>query len=702
MLIDVRYLENLRIEALFDDFNVVSDQPIRYKGDGTAPGPFDYFLASSVLCAAYFVKVYCKTRDISMDGITLRQQNIISPENRYKQSFHIEIELPDTISEKDKEGILKAMDRCTVKRVIQNEIDFIIEEKKKSQHLIELENNHTQILSKDCSAEETIEKLTSKLTELGIEIEIASWRNPLPHVWSVHIRDAHSPLCYTNGKGATKKAALCSALGEYFERLSNNYFYNDYYLPLENPPYFHYKNEKWFQRTENKIPDGLLDEYLLEIYDPENELSFEHLLDHNSDRDEICALPYTRQSDGKIVYIPVNILGNLYVSNGMSAGNTKYEARVQALSEIFERAVKNQVIANELTLPDIPKEVLNRYPHIVEGINKLEEKGFKIYAKDSSLGGKYPVLCVALLNPLTSGVFLSFGSHPCFEVALERSLTELMQGRSFEGMNDLPKGCFNSFAISEQTNLIEHFIDSTGAVSWTFFKETSEFEFCDWNFKGTTKEEFDYCIKALDKECYIMDHDHLGVSACRIIVPGFSEIYPIEDLIYDNSNKSRIWRKRILSLHSLNDDELENLLLDLKESGLGEYTEIAELIGVAFDDNTPWANLTLTELKCLINLKLGDFEAAKEQSDLLLNFSDNTPERNKFFQAVHMGVEIVLNDEDFNQYQDLFFHLFGEELTNNVYASIWGNESFYGLIPIEKNLKNINKHQKLLQSYKII
>ena len=48
--------------------------------------------------------------------------------------------------------------------------------------------------------------------------------NPVPNVWSVHIRDRDCPLCFTNGKGASKKAALASALGEYFERLSTNYF----------------------------------------------------------------------------------------------------------------------------------------------------------------------------------------------------------------------------------------------------------------------------------------------------------------------------------------------------------------------------------------------------------------------------------------------------------------------------------------------
>jgi ribosomal protein S12 methylthiotransferase accessory factor len=71
MEVKVRFLENLRLEASFDDFTVISDQPIRYKGDGTAPGPLDYFLAPSALCAPYFVKAYCNARDISTEDISI-------------------------------------------------------------------------------------------------------------------------------------------------------------------------------------------------------------------------------------------------------------------------------------------------------------------------------------------------------------------------------------------------------------------------------------------------------------------------------------------------------------------------------------------------------------------------------------------------------------------------------------------------------
>ena len=231
MQINVRFLDNLRLEASFDDYTIVTDQPIRYKGDGTAPSPFDYFLASSALCAAYFVKVYCVSRGISTEDIRVTQNNIVDPENRYNQIFHIQIDLPASISEHDRENILKAMDRCTVKKVIQTGPEFKIEPRDVLGNDGGLMYAHgtksdtkTMIPGKDASLEETIEKMTKLIESLGIKLEIASWRNPVPHVWSVHLRDADSPICYTNGKGASKDAALASALGEYIERISNYFF----------------------------------------------------------------------------------------------------------------------------------------------------------------------------------------------------------------------------------------------------------------------------------------------------------------------------------------------------------------------------------------------------------------------------------------------------------------------------------------------
>ena len=720
MEIKVNFLDKLRLEAKFDDFTVIADQPIRYKGDGSSPGPFDYFLASSALCAAYFVKLYCDTRNIPTEHIRLSQNNIVDPENRYQQIFKIQVELPADISAKDRQGILRSIDRCTVKKVVQTGPEFVIEEVENldadAQALLTLNPDSeacTYIVGKDLPLEQTIANMSGILAGLGMKIEIASWRNLVPNVWSLHIRDAHSPMCFTNGKGATKESALASALGEFIERMNCNHFYNDQFWgeDIGNAAFVHYPSERWFKPgRKDALPAGILDEYCLEIYNPDGELRGSHLFDTNSGNTGrgICALPYVRQSDGEVVYFPTNLIDNLFLSNGMSAGNTLAEAQVQCLSEIFERAVKREILEGEIALPDVPPDVLAKYPGILAGIDELEKQGFPVLVKDASLGGEFPVMCVTLMNPRTGGVFASFGAHPNLEVALERSLTELLQGRSFEGLNDLPRPTFESNAVTEPNNFVEHFIDSSGVVSWRFFSAKADFDFVEWDFSGQGEESnaeeaaaLFGILEDMGKEVYMAVYDQLGATACRILVPGYSEIYPIEDLIWDNTNKALAFREDILNLHRLDDAGLETLLERLEDSELDDYTDIITLIGVEFDENTDWGQLTILELKLLIQLALQQFEAAHELVGTFLQYNENTVERGLFYQALHVVLEVLLDDDlELADYEVNFRRMFGNPRMDAVLGSVDGSVRFFGLTPTSMKLEGLDRHQRLIDSYK--
>ncbi|MFW9081969.1 OsmC domain/YcaO domain-containing protein [Pseudomonas sp. P2757] len=720
MEIKVNFLDNLRLEAKFDDFTVIADQPIRYKGDGSAPGPFDYFLASSALCAAYFVKLYCDTRNIPTDNIRLSQNNIVDPENRYNQIFKIQVELPADISDKDRQGILRSIDRCTVKKVVQAGPEFVIEEVENldadAQALLmpaSASGASTFIAGKDLPLEQTIANMSGILADLGMKIEIASWRNIVPNVWSLHIRDAHSPMCFTNGKGSTKEGALASALGEFIERLNCNFFYNDQFWgeDIANAPFVHYPDERWFQPGPNdELPAEILDAHCLKVYNREGDLRGSHLFDTNSGNEArgIVSLPFVRQSDKEVVYFPSNLIENLFLSNGMSAGNTLAEAQVQCLSEIFERAVKREIIEGEFALPDVPAEVLAKYPSILAGIQGLEEQGFPVLVKDASLGGEFPVMCVTLMNPRTGGVFASFGAHPSFEVALERSLTELLQGRSFEGLNDLPQPTFEGHAVTEPNNFVEHFIDSSGVVSWRFFSSKSNYEFVEWDFTGngenSNAEEAATLfgiLEGMGKEVYMAVYEHIGATACRILVPDYSEIYPVEDLVWDNTNKALFFRADILNLHSLDDAELAALVERLVESELDDYTDITTLIGIEFDDNTAWGQLTILELKLLIWLALGQTEEAKEVVEMFLQYNDNTVERGLFYQAVNAVLEIGLDDDlELEDYEANFRRMFGNERMDAAIGSVDGSVRFYGLTPTSIKLEGLDRHLRLIDSYK--
>ena len=520
-------------------------------------------------------------------------------------------------------------------------------------------------------------------------------------------------MCFTNGKGSTKESALASALGEYIERLSNNHFYAGTYWgeDIANAAFVHYPNERWFKPgSDDALPAEILDEYCLNIFNPEGDLRGSHLIDTNSGNVQrgICSLPYVRQSDGETIYFPSNLVENLYVSNGMSAGNSLPEAQVQCLSEIFERAVKREILEGEVALPDVPQEVLEKYPGILAGIRGLEEQGFPVLVKDASLGGVYPVMCVTLMNPRTGGVFASFGAHPSLEVALERSLTELLQGRSLEGLNDLPPPTFASEAVAEPNNFVEHFIDSSGIVSWRFFSAKSDYDFVEWDFSShgenanaqEAKTLFGI-LKDLGKESYVAVYDQLGAIACRILVPGYSEVYPIEDLIWDNTNKALLFRSDILNLHRLDNAGLSALLERLENNELDEYGDIATLISIEFDENVPWGQLTVLELKLLINLAIKEFDEAHEQVGAFLQYNDNTVERRLFYQALNAVLEIYLDDDlMIDDYIINLRRMFGDERMDAVMGSVDGSVRFYGLTPTNLKLEGLDRHHRLMDSYK--
>jgi len=562
------------------------------------------------------------------------------------------------------------------------------------------------IPGKDASLESSIATLQGKLDVLGFHVEERSWLNPVDGIWSVHVRDRDCPLLFTNGKGGTKLAALASALGEFFERLSCNYFWTHYYLgnQFATRSFAHYPHEQWFQpgngNDGDAWPEQLLTPELHKFYNPEGSIDAHSLVDLNSGAVErgICAIPYVRQSDGATVLFPVNIIGNLYVSNGMSAGNTQDEARAQALSEIFERHIKFRIISEGLCLPDVPEEVIARYPRIAAGIRGLRAAGFGILVKDASLGGEYPVMNVTLLHPGDQGCFASFGAHPRFEIALERALTELLQGRALDALGGFPEPGFDLDEIAASPNIEIHFVDSSGIISWNFLGDTPDFEFCDWNFSTTTAEDCQWLVDRIHRdgfEIYIADFTHLGVYACRILVPGMSEIYPIDDLKWENNSVGNAIREAILHLPELDDDECADLLETLNESGLQEQRLVPELIGLAADAGSFWSDLRVGELKTLLALAIGDEEAIREGCEWVRHFEQFDDKRRLVYRCVETLLELGGADGQRNALEQLY----GKATLAGAEGLLDQSNRFLGIAAPGMALQGCDMHQRLLAAY---
>jgi len=568
-----------------------------------------------------------------------------------------------------------------------------------------MQNEHS-IPGKDASLEHSIASMQAKLAARGFDIEECSWLNPVDNVWSVHVRNRACHLMFTNGKGATELAARASALGEYFERLSCNYFWNHYYLgdAIANREFAHYPRERWFPVDAVEWPAELLTPELQAFYNPECTIPAEALIDMNTGHYErgICAIPYVRQRDGAEVFFPVNIISNLYVSNGMSAGNTPAEARAQALSEILERHVKFKVIAEGLCLPDVPEDVIARYPTIAASIAALRAAGFGILVKDASLGGHYPVMCVTMLNPRDQGVFASFGAHPRFEIALERALTELLQGRALEALDGFPPPGFDLDEVASAPNIEIHFVDSSGIVHWNFFNETPDFDFVDWNFNdlenGKTADDYAWLadrIHADGHDIYVADFDHLGVYACRILVPGMSEIYPVDDLEWENNSNGAALRPAILNLAELDDDQCGQLLDMLNEMNLADERPVAALIGLAPDAGSLWADLRVGELKTMLALAVGDTDAILEGCEWIRQFEQIDAGRRRVYQCI----ATLLAMDDPNVFEEALVALYGDDTLDMATDLIDGETRFFGLASPGLNLDGCDLHQRLLAEY---
>lgn len=576
----------------------------------------------------------------------------------------------------------------------------------------------TLLPGKDLSLEETIATATALLDNLGLRTEAVSWLNPAPHCWSVHIQSTACPHLYTNGKGTSRLAALASGLGEFLERLSTNFFFADYFLDERvdavETPFLFYPGERWFAGGANDaIPHqdqhgtALLNEHLRTFYDPDGELTFAHLCDNNSNSADrgLCALPFQNLADGRTIYFPVSLLNNLYVSNGMAAGNSPAECSSQALSEILERYVKNIIISKGLSLPDVPHSCLQNYPRLCTIIDSLADQGLSVQVKDASLGGQFPVICVLLTDYDSGGAFAAFGANCRFETAIERTLTELLQGRSLDRLRQFQPPCHDINLVADPFNLESHFIDSDGLLSWNMFQDSADYEFSPWDFIGTTDEEFarlQHLVTDKGFDIYRAEYLHCGMYSCRILVPGMSEIYPIDDLLYNNKGTGAVLRPHLLRLPVMDHHELGALIELLETLDLGEQVLLSQTIGIIFDGKSSWATLRIGELKAMIYLALQQKEEALEWCSWCLDYGALPATRQRLYRLLRTLLHFHLTGQAVADYSRCLRLFYAEDEILAAEAVVHGTSSFPGL-EFAESWQNISAEQKkLLQIYERI
>ncbi len=325
-----------------------------------------------------------------------------------------------------------------------------------------------------------------------------------------------------------------------------------------------------------------------------------------------------------------------------------------------------------------------------------------VRVKDASLGGQFPVICALLTDTANGGVYAAFGANFRFETAIERTLTELLQGRNLEGLKHFQPPCHDLTQVADPFNLESHFIDSDGLLAWTMFKNKADYPFSPWDFNGSTAEEFSRLqtlICGLGARIYRAEYQHCGMYSCRIVAPGISEIYPIDDLLYNNRSAGAALREGLLKLPAMNEAQLTDFLDRLESLGLNDHQLLSAVIGIVFDDDSAWHGLRIGELKALLLLAVHNHQEALHWCLWCLDHADLPASRRRLYRLLHTLLGFSLSGQGASDYSDNLGILYKEEEIQEAQAILHGRTTFPGLAFAASWTEIAKEHGKLLQIY---
>jgi ribosomal protein S12 methylthiotransferase accessory factor len=174
-----------------------------------------------------------------------------------------------------------------------------------------------------------------------------------------------------------------------------------------------------------------------------------------------------------------------------------------------------------------------------------------------------------------------------------------------------------------------------------------------------------------------------------------SEIYPVEDLEWENNSVGNAIRPALLRLSDLSEAECAGLLSDLQTMNLNDERPLWEILGLAIPAGTPWKQLRIGELKTLLALAIGDEDAIREGCDWIHHFNDLAPAR----QPVYRCIESMLNVDNVDDYRRSLVLLYGAGTMRQAEALLDRGERFFGLDMLGPDMQGSAMHQTLLAAY---
>lgn len=342
----------------------------------------------------------------------------------------------------------------------------------------------------------------------------------------------------TNGKGMRMEYALASAYGEFMERLQNQM------LIMSRSISSIYNN-----RTNANVLSLIKDNKLVTkyIYAPDEvNVTFNksmgyikqyikstdlEQLENMYDGKKITLVPFVNVMDQSLELLPLNIILSMCTSNGMCAGNTPKEAIIQGMSEILERFVIRKIYYDNISFPTIPFEHFDN-TIIQKKIREIQKKyKCEFYIKDCSCDIGIPAIGILIIDKGNMKYLFHIGVDPSPITALERTLTEIYQGRYSLSLKDIDIDLQNRLLYEIDLKSEEMFKTCTVGkgqfpISLLYGEPLYSFEGFDLSWGQSDENDFDKMIRlfdCLDTKVFIRDVSFLGFPAYHVYVPGMSE-----------------------------------------------------------------------------------------------------------------------------------------------------------------------------------
>lgn len=547
-----------------------------------------------------------------------------------------------------------------------------------------MKKNIKNVNRKECSPEQTISKIKALLESLDIQVNETAWESFANSWYSVRIEINGLPNIGVNGKGVTREFALASAYGELMERLQSralirptfgsynifeSVFYDEIDLSLEN----------LFQNCSDILKNFTKSPNLKKLKDAlKSNLAIRR------------CIPFYSMTERKIQYLPYKLINMCCGSNGLCAGNTKEEAIIQGISEIFERYVHRNIFNQNIELVDISIDRI-QHLHSYSLIQQIIKEGYSIIVKDCSMPGTFPVIGLLIFNKNKDRYKFVLGCDPDIDIALQRCVTEMFQGVKFDSsfekkMIKIDWNVFNNFSISREKEWVMATINNSGHHPINIFNKQKNATQTTFFFNQHAKSNKEYLedaickLKQLGYNIFVRNYSYLGFPCYRVYIPSMSEWAELSDAeMFFLQNEYSI-KKTYCNLKSSNINELFTLkqaLLQLNNISKYKFYGFPRLLGgLIIDKAEEQEKLNYNLIMFLISIQL------KNQEDAL-----------KFLNYFIDGNEKQFSDVDYIQAMRFFLIMYSVDLKKWSRSYLVNPKILNGICFDYKNGRTISRYE---------